>query len=190
MTTSHFSPKSLNPQPAVVSPSNCCVVGIGSPHGEDRAGWLVVDRLQPEWEFRSSSGGASIRFEKAAVPHDLLDWLDTADTVHVVDASMDAVPSVRRYEVRANADSERLELVAGDHSQTSQLLHGLRSSSSHQFDLLQVLQLGWSLRRLPRRLVLWTISVVAVEADDAVSSETQLRIGECTRRISGELWCA
>ena len=58
------------------TPLPAVVVGIGSPHGQDVAGWEVIDALE-RW-LRSAGGGQSlarVSIQKAVVPHDVLDWL-------------------------------------------------------------------------------------------------------------------
>ena len=56
------------------------VVGIGSPHGDDQAGWLVVERL------RDLLPKSSAEFHVAQSPTDLLNWLEDHETLFLVDA--------------------------------------------------------------------------------------------------------
>src|SRR5690606_31097195 len=67
------------------------VVGLGSPHGDDQAGWLVADRLQP-----SATPGA--RFMKLAKPIELCSHLADCARLILVDAarSGNSYPQVRR----------------------------------------------------------------------------------------------
>ncbi len=69
------------------------VIGIGSPHGDDRAGWEVIDRLHDVVPQR-------IVLRKASVPHDLLDWLDVTTETHLIDARCDKVPGLKRFNMQ------------------------------------------------------------------------------------------
>jgi hydrogenase maturation protease len=54
------------------------VVGIGSPHGDDRVGWEIADAI-------GRQTGGSIATRCARTPAELLDWLEGVerlDTVH------------------------------------------------------------------------------------------------------------
>ncbi len=63
------------------NPPQTLFVGLGSPHGDDQIGWLIADRLAAE---RGLPGTVAVR--KAAIPLDLLDWLEGVDCLHVCDA--------------------------------------------------------------------------------------------------------
>jgi hydrogenase maturation protease len=158
------------------------VIGIGSPHGDDRAGWEVIDGL-------SRVVPKNFVLRKAAVPHDLLDWLDVDCPTHIIDASFDRAAGVRRFKITQDA-AGRLHLLAVDSTDptdTESALKSLRSSSTHQIDLLSTLELVAALHRLPRQLALWTVSISAVEKVGDVGLETQERIDECISAISKEL---
>lgn len=112
------------------------VVGIGSPHGWDRIGWLVAEELQ-----HRLSTGWQVRL--ARVPTDLLDWLEHCDRLHLIDAC--EVPS---------PTGSLLRLEWPD----SRILQS-RTQTAHDFDLPQVLQLADRLGQLPKQVVLWAVEV-------------------------------
>ena len=61
----------LNPvQSAVIR--NRLVVAIGSPHGDDRAGWTAIELLQ-------SRNLDNVELRQAKVPHDLVNWIDACN---------------------------------------------------------------------------------------------------------------
>jgi hydrogenase maturation protease len=158
------------------------VIGIGSPHGDDRAGWEVVDRLDGDVS-------KNIFLRKAAVPHDILDWLDNHSPTHIIDASCDNVPGLQRFNITQDeAGKVQLSVVGSTSSLSADSARkSLRSSSSHQLDLLSAIELAATLHRLPRQLTLWTISISSVEKNGDVGVEMQERINECVTVISKEL---
>lgn len=106
------------------------VVGLGSPHGDDRLGWAAVDRLP-----------AGIVAVKAAGGLDLLDWLAGQDELVIIDA---AVPAGRPGTVRSFV-WPRDDLGA---------CSGL---STHGPGLVEALQLAEALGRLPRLVRIETV---------------------------------
>jgi hydrogenase maturation protease len=56
-----------------------CVVGLGSHHGDDQVGWLVLDRLQ-------ARGYPSELLIRARHPLDLLDRINASQTLLLCDA--------------------------------------------------------------------------------------------------------
>lgn len=82
-------------------------VGVGSPHGDDRAGWLVADALSDLFGTDVSTqasgtlnaGGLpsrkypSLAIRKTCIPADLLDWLDGAAKLIICDALCGAGPA-------------------------------------------------------------------------------------------------
>ncbi len=191
------------------------VIGIGSPHGDDRAGWEVIDRLtsarnqkslpasgiEPEAlaDFlrcgsASASGsiGKSVVLHKASVPHDVLDWLDVEAQTHIIDASYDTFADVRRYAITQDTSGKLLLTALGSLGTTNAGIapESLRSSSTHQLDLLSTLELSATLGTLPHELFLWTVSIASVASvakNGDMSEETQNHIERCVLAIAKEL---
>ena len=63
-----------------IRPFRTLVAGIGSPHGDDQAGWLVADRLTRELHRDD------VAVRKATSPTELLNWLDGTERLIVCDA--------------------------------------------------------------------------------------------------------
>lgn len=136
-------------------PSPPLVVGIGSPHGDDRAGWEVVERLSA-----LDLQCAPNRFRKAAVPHDALDWFDPQTTTHVVDAIAVHSDRLLRFELIRDPQGDLQTLLTDqDQRRHAVAFPALRSHSTHQFDLRSVLELAAALNTLPRHIVLWAIPI-------------------------------
>jgi Ni,Fe-hydrogenase maturation factor len=165
------------------------VIGIGSPHGEDAAGWEVIHALDHLLPTSAGQTTSPVKTCKAVVPYDVLDWLESAASVHLIDASLDASPAVRRFSIQATTDGDLLLTGTDETGQDTdrRSFPQTRSRSSHQLDLGSVLQLAAALRRLPPRLVLWTISVKSSDKRQAISPGTRQRIEQCARWIVCEL---
>lgn len=140
------------------------VVGIGSAHGDDQAGWQVIDIL-------AARKLTSARLRKAAVPHDLIDWIDDCHALHIVDA----------------CDSQqallRCPLLDGQFSIATRT----RSRSSHQFGIADVLHLAQSLQLLPEHVVLWAIPAGVFLPDREISDCCARQVVGCADRIQEDL---
>jgi hydrogenase maturation protease len=140
-------------------------VGIGSPHGDDQAGWTIAEGLLQDVD---SSGDIIVR--RASVPLDLIDWLDGIDCLHVCDACQgDAPPgTLHRWEYKAAtpAASDRQREPRG-----RECFASLRSTGSHDFGLIAVLELADRLGRLPSQVVVWCIEGRRFEIGQTLSPE-------------------
>lgn len=155
--------------------TNCILfVGVGSPHGDDRAGWLVADALAAD-----APPGVSIR--KASVPMNLLDWLDGIAFLAVCDACRGGGPAgmVQRFDWTGSAEPRNTPVIPA--------LARLRTSGSHAFGLSTVLELAQRLGRLPRRVVVWGIEGQTFEPGDDLSPQVQCGVPAMATAIRGEL---
>ncbi len=118
-----------------MSSSRTLIVGIGSPHGDDQAGWLVALGLASEIRPRD------IDVRQASSPVQLLDWLSGIEQLVICDAcrGLGGVGNVRRWDwpARELADAEW--------------------SGTHDFSVPAVLDLAESLGQRPRHVVIWTV---------------------------------
>lgn len=156
-------------------------VGVGSPHGDDRAGWLVADALsniaESEIASRSMHFAAESRsaveqrpriaIRKVGVPADLLDWLDGVDRLIVCDAVCGGGPPGRLYR------------WLWPDSQIGQN----PSRGSHDFGLYAVLELAAALGRLPAEVVVWGIEAGPVHSQARLSPEIEQAIPHLANRI-------
>jgi Ni,Fe-hydrogenase maturation factor len=198
----------LNRQPE--TSTQILIVGIGSPHGDDSAGWHVVEQLrhhlgtgvesglQTESTSRfqpSRAAPRSIQLRQAMVPHDLIDWLSDCTALYIIDScdskESPAVPS--RFEIVLDPSSlpPRLRLrarhVLGSKTSAFLMAPRLRSAGSHQLDLLTVLELAACLRLLPSKVSLWTIPGACFRPDESMSEACELAIAICAKQIGEEL---
>ena len=142
------------------------VVGIGSPHGDDQAGWLLIERLS-SYQLRDVS------LRKAAVPHNLFDWTDDCTALHVVDACP-IEDDLHRIEVRDQLSMARVNKLSPD-------------KSSHDLGVATVIDLGRSLGVLPHKIIVWAIPGTEFEPGQPVTTLCQQQIDQCVVRIAGEL---
>jgi hydrogenase maturation protease len=165
------------------------ILGIGSPHGDDRAGWAVIEHLEQQ---TVKPCAASLQLRKAAVPHDILDWLDRDTKTHIIDACSSVDASVCRYEIIQDEVGELciFSTDAQGRTKINVAFDGLRSGSSHQFDLLSTLQLAAALRNLPLAMVLWTIPIVQADKNADLNVTTRGHVADCAIRIRRELFNA
>ena len=136
-------------------------VGIGSPHGDDAAGWLVARQL-------AARAPASLEVRRAQTPVDLLDWLEGVETLDVCDAvACEAAPgSVQRWRWPDPA------------------LEAARFSGSHDLSLSAALALAQQLGRLPRRVRVWGIA--ARECGEL--SPMSQAVAAAVPAIADEIW--
>lgn len=112
------------------------IVGLGSPHGDDQAGWLTVDALSRQETFEGT-------LRKAADPTDLFAWTTVDCELTLIDACKDAaqpVAAIRRMEwptVRLDSD-------------------GLRTT--HGIPLSEILETALRVGTGPSRATIWTIA--------------------------------
>lgn len=125
------------------------VIGIGSPFGDDRIGWLLVDKLaqEPRLQAHSTQALELLACDRPGVS--LLSYCSGADAIVLIDAVISgaAVGTMQRWEGDAIPQATRL------------------MTSSHGVGLAQTLALGDVLGRLPARRILYGIEVVRVGAE-------------------------
>jgi len=126
--------------------SDRLIVGIGSDHGDDQAGWLVVDALAPHVAPRSTA-------RKAKAPLDLLDWLEGVRWLAICDACRGAGPVGCWHRWNWPADDLPFHHPAG----------------SHSYGLLESLGLADRLGILPELVWIWGIEIGDALPDGVVA---------------------
>jgi hydrogenase maturation protease len=144
-------------------------MGIGSPAGDDQAGWLTIDAL-------AASGvhaGADVIIEKLDRPGaNLITLLENASWVILVDAMQS---NGKAGEIR-NFDLEDWAAYS----------HGL---SSHGFGVLDALSLARELGNLPFRLDLYGIEIGSASPGAAPGAPILAAAQRLARIIATELGC-
>jgi hydrogenase maturation protease len=144
--------------------STVLLVGLGSPHGDDRAGWHAAGALASP-----SVGGLCVR--TASSPIEILDWLDGQRRLIVCDA---AVGTGRAGELAR-------------WTWPDQRLAALSFRGTHDLPLVAVLELAGRLGRLPPEVVVWTIEAQSVEAGAELSPDVESALPTLVARLRGEL---
>ncbi len=143
------------------------ILGIGSPLGDDQAGWLVVDALLAAGVH--ASGGIAI--EKLDRPGaNLIPLLGDAAWVILIDA------------IQSNSPVGCIRHLGADDWPA----YG-RGLSSHGFGVLDSLSLARELGSLPPRLDLYGIEIGPVSPGEPVRVEIQAAAQQLARRIAGDL---
>lgn len=118
------------------------VIGVGSPFGDDTAGWRVIEHLQG----RGLPGVELVRLDRPGAG--LIPWLDGADHVVVIDA------------LRSGTEAGTVSLLEPE------ALAGLPASpSSHGLGVAHALQLASAIGALPPRLDIYAIELGTVDGD-------------------------
>lgn len=112
------------------------LVGIGSPFGDDRLGWLVVDEIERR-------GMSSAHTRCARAPADLLDWLEGVDRLVVCDACQGGgtTGSWRRFEWPTTS------------------IDDVAFCGTHDMSLAATLALAEQLGSLPKQTTIWGLTV-------------------------------
>lgn len=139
------------------------VFGIGSPSGDDRVGWAVIDALQ-----RIGVGAAIEKLDRPGAA--LVARLQGSPHVILVDAMRSGASpgTVRRF----------------DRSDWSGYRGGL---STHGFGVLAALQLAEALAILPPQLELYGIEIAAANRGEPLSDAIAESAVTVARQIAGQL---
>lgn len=143
------------------------ILGIGSPSGDDQAGWLTVDALAD----CGVDGEHELAIDKLDRPGaSLIGLLEQADWVILVDAmqSGDQPGRIKRFGQDAWPDYAQ----------------GL---SSHGLGVLDALSLARELGALPSRIDLYAMEIAAAGPGDQVSVAVQAAARQLARRIAADL---
>lgn len=116
-------------------PATTLIVGVGSVHGDDVAGWAIAEQLLQQL----SATTACVRIAQS--PLEILHWLDRRQTCVICDASHGAGDAgvVRCWQWPCEEITR------------------LRWSGTHDVPLPQVLQLADQLGILPPEVAIWSI---------------------------------
>jgi hydrogenase maturation protease len=125
----------------------CRVLALGSPHGDDRAPWLVADRLAELEEF-------AVSVFKVSSPFEIVGHVDCGVDLIVIDVCFSGAPL--GTVVRLNESNLRA------------LSSGLRTS--HGGSLIESIELAAALGRRPRSLC---VLAVEMNPSDAVPGRTE-----------------
>lgn len=142
------------------------VIGVGNPfRGDDGAGLAVARSL------RGALAGVEV-LEREGEPVGLIEILDGADAVWLVDAVSSGAPS---------GTVHRLEAAAG------KLPRELFRASTHALGLAEAVELARALGRLPETLVVFGIEGARFEAGEGLSREVERAAGQVAAAVREEV---
>lgn len=137
-------------------------VGIGSPHGDDQVGWLVMEELKKHV--------AKEQCRQARTPAQLLDWLEDLDELVVCDGLQSTGPA---------AEVRFWEWPAPD-------LAGVQFQGSHDLSLCAALELAEQLGRLPAKVRIWGVRIESARPTEGISTRVAESASLVARRILQE----
>jgi hydrogenase maturation protease len=140
------------------------VVGLGSPHGDDRVGWVAAERVE-------ALALPGVRVETSADPLTATDCPEGCRLLLLVDACRGAgVPgSVHRFEW----PEPRLDTMP--------------TFSSHSIGLVDALRLAATLGRLPARTILFGVEVSATNTVATMSAPVEAVVPTVVARVLAEI---
>lgn len=161
------------------TPEKKLIVGVGSAHGDDQAGWRVADELTRQIPDRSF-----ISVRKASVPLDLLDWLESINVLHLIDA-FDAAGG--------HGNVHRFRWLNGQmicqsgHAPAESVLSQQSARSSHGFSVPDVLRLAEKTGLLPNMIVVWAIPGSNFQPGGQMSEQCRESVCRAVTDIMAEL---
>jgi hydrogenase maturation protease len=153
-----------------LSPPKTLVVGIGSPYGDDQAGWLIAHRISQSIASHPLQTNLEVQWSRS--PIDLLSWLTNQQRLIICDAcqGLDGIGSFRRWSWP-----------------TTDLDH-LRWSGTHDFSIVTALLLAERLHRLPQDVSIWGVEGLSSNLDNtSVSPEVAETVELIANKILAEL---
>ena len=145
------------------------VVGVGSPHGDDRVGWRLVEDL-------AESAGPGVEAVTVTQPLGLLDHLDGCSALIVVDAC------------RAGRAPGSVVVLTWPEDRPE--FEG--SGSTHGLDLAMALEMADVLGRLPPSVLLFAVEAGACGPVADLSPDLESSLPELDRRlrevVEGQRW--
>ncbi len=142
------------------------VFGLGSPLGDDQAGWLVVQQL------------ITLGLTQAMIsrnPYELLDQLVECTHAVIVDATLSDAPNNVGHVEHFFWPDPRLR------SGTKYSTHGM--------DLVQILNMAAGLGKLPPKVEIYTVNIAAPNISiDSVKGMVSARVMKGIKDITDRIW--
>ncbi|PWY55059.1 hydrogenase [Legionella qingyii] len=146
------------------------VLGIGSPFGDDQAGWKVAAELRRQLAIPTPMAPYVLIEHHDRPGVRLIELIRGFNTIFIIDAvkSGSEVGTIHRFHKDALLDSEP-------------------TFSTHGISILQALQLAGALNELPANLLFYGIEIDAITLDETLSPQVEQAIGEVTRLLLSEI---
>jgi len=154
--------------------SDVCIIGLGSPHGDDQLGWELVRLLENEGV--QSSVETPLRITACAtLGGEVLECWKGADLAIIVDAVRGALPpgTVRHIILHPQHDLSEVDAV--------------RTLTSHSIDLRALMDLAMALDEIPTRVVLIGVEVEACAPFESMSAPACAALPGLVRAVRAEI---
>ena len=140
------------------------IAGIGSPHGDDQAGWEMARQIEQR-RFHY------VRVKLARTPADLLDWIEPAMDLLICDACQGAgeAGSVHQWEWPCGQLDE------------------IHWSGTHQMSLTGVLALAAQLGRLPQHVRICGVELQSNHSGETMSEAVQAGVVAAVESLCEDL---
>jgi hydrogenase maturation protease len=156
------------------------IVGLGSPHGDDQAGWLAVDQL------RRQEPRCDAEIRHAAVPLDVLDWLDGVQELHLIDACASTAGECDIFRLKWTNGRLHVTLPSGNNESVCSAAAG-KNAGTHGIGMIEVLQLADAMGQLPEEVVVWAIPMHSSAPEARISEDAQKRVRKAVTALHSEL---
>ena len=140
------------------------ILGVGSPYGDDRAGWLVIERLDAAG---AQPGVTTLALDRPGAA--LLEHLRDVDRAIVIDALRSGA---------APGTIQRLDTAD---------LYAQAQLSTHEIGVAQALALGARLGRLPSEVIVFGIEADPEATGAGVSAAVQRAAATLAAQLDGYL---
>jgi hydrogenase maturation protease len=145
------------------------IVGVGSPFGDDRAGWVAADMLSASPLVTRWAGAVHVSHCDTPASLLLQDY-GAADALVVIDA------------VASGAPPGTVQRLCG-----AELGHAGAPWSSHGLHIADVLALGQAMHALPPQVLLYGVELESEERGEALSESVARALPALVRRIEDDL---
>jgi hydrogenase maturation protease len=157
------------------------VVGVGSAHGDDQAGWLMANSVASCFK-----DDPTITVRLAKSPMDILDWLEGFSRIYVCDACFPTNPSHAVHQFLWNAGklltANQINVRFEDPT-----VAPMRSQSSHGLGLFDVFRLAELTMKLPLHVTIWAVEGRQFAPGDSISETTQGGVSIAANAICREI---
>lgn len=141
------------------------IIGIGNPmRGDDGAGWAVIDKLEKQVTVEM------LCKQKGDIS-ELLDLFARHSTVYIIDASLSNAPPGSWQRIDALRQSLPIES---------------NQTSTHGFNISQVIALAKNLNQLPIKLIIYAIAAECYDMSETLSPPVEKAVEEVSIAILNE----
>lgn len=148
------------------------VIGVGSPFGDDQAGWKVIDRLKQQIVLPSHLS-QSVKIESYDRPGvRLIEYIKDTDTLFLIDA------------IKSNQDIGSIHRFS-----KKDILESKDPFSTHHLGVLEALQLGLALNDLPNNVYFYGIEIDMVLIDSTLSQLVHIAVETLALQLKHEIEC-